>query len=41
MHKGKYVDLEELSGLEIIQWFAILDVIPILQISEPIYPRLV
>ena len=41
IHKGKYVDLEELSDLEPIQWFANLDNLPILQISEPIYPKLV
>ena len=41
IHKGKYVDLEELSNLEPIQWFANLDILPILQISEPIYSRLV
>ena len=41
VHKGKYVDLEELGNLETIQWFTNLDVLPILQISEPIYPRLV
>ena len=41
VHKGKYVDLEELSDLEPIQWFANLDILSILQICEPIYPRLV
>ena len=41
VHKGKYVDLDELSDLEHIQWFANLNILPIIQISEPIYPRLV
>ena len=41
VHKGKYVDLDVLSDLEHIQWFANLDILPILQMSEPIYPRLV
>ncbi len=41
VHKGKYVNLEELSDFEPIQWFANLDILPILQMSEPIYPRLV
>ncbi|CAL9756427.1 unnamed protein product [Musa acuminata subsp. burmannicoides] len=41
VHKGKYVDLEDLGELETIQWFANLNALPILQISEPIYPRLV
>ena len=41
VHKGKCVDLDELSDLEPIQWFANLDILPILQMSEPIYPRLV
>ena len=39
--KGKYVDLNELRDLETIQWFANLGLLPILQINEPIYPRLV
>ena len=39
--KGKYVDLNELRDLETIQWFANLDPLPILQINEPIYTRLV
>ena len=30
VHKGKYVDLDELSDLEPIQWFASLDILPIL-----------
>ena len=38
IHKGKYVDLEELNDLKTIQWFTNLEVLPILQISEPIYP---
>ena len=41
IHKGKHVDLDELGILEPIRWFAYLDVLPILQINEPIYPRLV
>ena len=28
VHKGKYVDLDELSDLEPIQWFANLDILP-------------
>ena len=30
VHKGKYVDLDELSDLEQIQWFTNLDLLPIL-----------
>ena len=41
IHKGKHVDLDELGNLEPIRWFADLDALPILQINEPIYPRLV
>ena len=41
VHKGKYINLEELSDLELIQWFGNLDILSILQINEPIYPRLV
>ena len=41
VNKGKHGDLDELRDLETIQWFANLDLLPILQISEPIYPRLV
>ena len=39
--KGKHVDLDKLRNLEPIRWFADLDALPILQINEPIYPRLV
>nr|ABF70034.1 hypothetical protein MA4_78I12.16 [Musa acuminata] len=38
---GKYVDLDELEDLEPIRWFAHLEALPLLQIDEPIYPRLV
>ena len=41
IHKGKHVDLDELGNLEPIRWFANLDVLSILQIDKPIYPRLV
>ena len=41
IHKGKYVDLDELEDLEPIRWFAHLEALPLLQIDEPIYPRLV
>ena len=41
VHKGKYVDLDELEDLEPIRWFAHLEALPLLQIDEPIYPRLV
>ena len=41
VHKGKYVDLDELSDLEPIQWFTNLDILSILQMSKPIYHRLV
>ena len=30
VHKEKYVDIEELSNLELIRWFANLDVLPII-----------
>ena len=41
IHKGKHVDLDELGDLEPIRWFAHLEALPLLQIDEPIYPRLV
>ena len=41
VHKGKYVDLDELEDLDPIKWFAQLEALPLLQIDEPIYPRLV
>ena len=41
IHKGKHVDLNELGNLEPIRWFAHLDALPLLQINEPISPRLV
>ena len=41
VHKGKYVDLDELGDLEPIRWFAHLEALPLLQIDEPVYPRLV
>ena len=41
VNKGKYAEIDELSDLKSIQWFANLDLLLILQISEPIYPRLV
>nr|ABF70037.1 hypothetical protein MA4_78I12.68 [Musa acuminata] len=41
VHKGKYVDLVELEDLDPIRWFVHLEALPLLQIEEPIYPRLV
>ena len=41
INKGKYVDLNELRDVETIQWFANLNLLSILHINEPIYPRLV
>ncbi|CAL9094248.1 unnamed protein product [Musa textilis] len=41
VHKGNHIDLSELGDLKPISWFANLDILSILQISEPIYPRLV
>lgn len=35
------MDLEDLGESETIQWFTNLNVLPIIQISELIYPRLV
>ena len=41
IHKGKHIDLDELGNLEPIRWFVNLDALSLLQINEPIYPRLV
>lgn len=35
------MDLKDLEKLKTIQWFTNLNIFYILQISEPIYPRLV
>ena len=40
IHKGKHIDLNELGNLEPIRWFTHLNALPLLQINEPIYPRL-
>ena len=41
IHKGKHIDIDELGDLEPIRWFAHLEALPLLQIDEPIYPRIV